>query len=145
MLLDRREYKRFDIPLFIEIKRSKSDYYSVGLTRNISNSGFSVVFHNHDLNPGEILTCILKQPRGSVTVSFLGCVIWKEENNSRYVAGIKLGKMDKKTRKNFLEILSESAQVPAGSFRKAEGHNKEKGKERGKKSSAKLRIRKTQH
>jgi hypothetical protein len=118
MLLNRRrKFNRFDSSLFIEFRPLKGvASYLLGMTNNISCEGLSFTFQNFALEPGQRLQFKLKQPRTNVMISFLGDIIWQEQKDIKYAAGVKLYDVNKKNKKVMLKVISDSCNIPVNSL-----------------------------
>jgi len=117
-LLNRsRAFKRFDGSLFIEFRPLKGvASYFLGMTKDISCEGLSLTFQNVALEPGQRLQFKLKQPQTNTIISFLGDVIWQEQKDSKYSAGIKFCDVKKKNKKIMLKVISDICNIPVKSL-----------------------------
>jgi cell division septation protein DedD len=88
----------------------------LGMTNNISCEGLSFTFQNFALEPGQRLQFKLKQPRTNVMISFLGDIIWQEQKDIKYAAGVKLYDVNKKNKKVMLKVISDSCNIPVNSL-----------------------------
>ena len=110
---ERRKFKRFNISLVLEIKSiDKPGECSLGIIRNFSYDGFCFEFHAPDFNQKENIKFTLRYPRGDLSVTFSGDVIWKEQGYTECLIGIKLKAMDQETKNRFVEIISASGNMP---------------------------------
>jgi hypothetical protein len=142
MLYERRKFKRFNAPLFIEFNLLKETVqYYVGLTRNFSRQGFCFEFQNYDVKSRENIKFKLRHPEGKFSLHFPGYVVWKEQNDSMCLAGIKFGEMDKSNKQRFLEILSASGNVPADLFLNGMTRKNSMRIKRDKKTAPKVSVR----
>ena len=117
LLTRRRKFNRFDGSLFIEFRPLKEvSSYFLGLTKNISCEGFSFTFQNVALEPGQRLQFKLKHPRSNLMLSFLGDVIWHEQKDIKYSAGVKFCDVKKKNKKLILKLISDSCNIPVDSL-----------------------------
>ena len=113
----RRKFNRFDSSLFIEFRPLKAvSSYFLGLTKNISCDGFSFRFQNVALEPGQRLQFKLRHPRNNMMLSFLGDVIWQEQKDIKYSAGVKFYDIKKKDKKLILKVISDSCNIPVDSL-----------------------------
>ncbi len=103
MLQERRKFKRLDIYHVIEIK---SDVSLLGITRNFSYQGFCFELDSIDFESKKNIEFNLKYPQNNLKVSFTGDVIWEKRISNKFLAGIKLGKMDKEIQGKLIEMLS---------------------------------------
>jgi len=110
---ERRKFKRFNISLVLEIKSiEKPGECSLGIIRNFSYDGFCFEFHAPDFKQEENIKFTLRYPRGDLSVTFSGDVIWKEQGFTECLIGIKLKTMDQETKNRFIEIISASGNMP---------------------------------
>jgi hypothetical protein len=80
MSLDRRQFKRFETLLIVEISSQKEDSsYFFGITKNVSFEGFIFESQNYDLQTGDIFEFRLKHPQSKLSVPVLGEVVWNRE------------------------------------------------------------------
>ncbi len=117
MVNRKRQFKRFDSNLFIEFRPLKEvPSYLLGITNNISCEGLSLTFQNVALEPGQRLQFKLKQPQTNTIISFLGDVIWQEQKDNKYSAGVKFCDAKKKNKKIMLKVISDSCNIPFNSL-----------------------------
>ncbi len=140
MAYDKRKFQRFDILLIIAIKsiKEKAEYY-FGMTRDFSSQGFSFELHNFDLKLKESFQFKLKHPQNDLRVALAGNVVWKQENNTKCIAGIKLREMDKETKAKLSEIVSVNNNVPVDLFHNSIDSESVLKQNKEEKSLAKLR------
>ncbi|MHA1942446.1 MAG: PilZ domain-containing protein [Candidatus Hodarchaeales archaeon] len=140
MSYEKRKFQRFDISLIIAIRSiKKTAEYCLGMTRNFSDQGFSLELHNCDLKLKESFQFTLKHPQNDWHVALAGNVVWKQEHNTKCIAGINLREMDKETKDKLSEIISVNNNMPVDLFHyniDSESSIKQKREE---KSLAKLR------
>ena len=118
MLLNRRrKINRFESSLFIEFRPFKEvAAYFLGLTRDISCEGLSFTFQNCALEPGQRVQFKLKHHASNSMISFLGDVIWQEQQDIKCSAGVKFCDVNKKHKKILLQIISDSCNVPVNAL-----------------------------
>lgn len=117
MLTDKRQFKRFDIQLFIDFKPSKGVLtYSRGVIRDLSYDGLSFESTSPEFKLNENLKFSFIFPQKRTVVSVLGTVIWKKQVENKYLAGIKLGAMDEKTKRDIFEKICVYGDIPADRF-----------------------------
>ena len=113
----RRKFNRFDSSLFIEFRPlTGAASYFLGITNNISCDGLRLTFRNVVLEPGEKLQLKLRQPQTNTVISFLGDVIWQEETDSKFSAGIKFCEVKKKNKNILLKAISDCCNIPVKSL-----------------------------
>ncbi len=136
LITKRRTYKRFDGTLFIEFRPlSGTASFSLGLTRNFSWEGFSFEYQNFSLEMGENLEFKIKQPRTNQFIGFHGVVIWKQQSEIKYVAGIQFTNMDLAFKQRMMEMISESCHISEESWRLSEHKGSRRIKMRDKNKS----------
>jgi hypothetical protein len=119
-LKKRRKYNRFESSLFIQFKPLQdAASYFLGLTRNLSYEGFSFAFQNTALEPGQRLQFKLKHPQSNMMISFLGDIIWQEQKNVNYLAGVRFCDFNKQNKEIMLKIISDSCSIPLPSLSKS--------------------------
>jgi hypothetical protein len=107
MIDDKREQKRFDIFLIVEFKSlKKTAENSIGITRNLSEEGFSIESQSFNFECGEILEFKLKHPQIDLAATVLGEVIWKKQAWYKYLTGVKLQKVNEETHGKILALMS---------------------------------------
>jgi hypothetical protein len=105
---ERRESDRLDIYRVIQFKPLKATAgYSLGISRNVSYEGLSFESQVVDIEPGEELELVFKNPKGSQDVSCRGSIIWKKESNKfKTFAGISFQNLNKIAKDNIMNVLS---------------------------------------
>jgi hypothetical protein len=105
---ERRTSERLDVYRVIQFKPLKATAgYSLGISRNLSYEGLSFESQVVDIEPGEELELVFKNPRGSVDVSCRGSIIWKKESDKfKTFAGISFQNLNKIARDNIMNMLS---------------------------------------
>jgi c-di-GMP-binding flagellar brake protein YcgR len=101
---ERRKFLRYDIPLQIKFKTSKSEKrYSAGLTRNFSRQG--LCFISEDIIPYSkcIFELSIKHPQENRHISVVGDVVWTKQVKPKCLVGIKLIEMDKEAKLDILD------------------------------------------
>jgi hypothetical protein len=113
MLHERRKFKRLDIFHVIEIK----SYTTLsGLIRNFSYEGFSFEMDSIDFLQKEKIEFKLQHHQSNLSVSFLGDFVWEKRVANKFLAGIKLRKIDKEIKDKWIEILCTIRNIPIDFF-----------------------------
>lgn len=106
MVTEKRQFRRFDIPLFIDFKPVKGVLtYSKGVTRDLSYDGFSFESAGSDFKLKENLKFHFTFPQMGATVSVLGNVVWKKKAENKFLAGIKLEGMDENAKREIFKKI----------------------------------------
>lgn len=117
MMADKRQFKRFDIPLFIDFKPANGTLtYSKGVTRNLSYDGFSFESASSDFKLKENLKFDVKFPQRRTVVSVFGNVIWKKQVENKWLAGIRLGETDEKAKLAIFEKICVYGDISSDNF-----------------------------
>jgi len=105
---ERRTSERLDIYRVIQFRPLKTTAgYSLGISRNLSYEGLSFESQVVDIEPGEELELVFRNPKGSQDVSCRGSIIWKRRSNKfNTFAGISFQNMNKTARDNIMNMLS---------------------------------------
>jgi hypothetical protein len=107
MSLDRRQFKRFETLLIVEISSQKEDSsYFFGITKNVSFEGFIFESQNYDLQTGDIFEFRLKHPQSKLSVPVLGEVVWNREMKFECYSGVKFHRFDNETKSKMVELIS---------------------------------------
>ena len=107
MSIDRRQFKRFETLLIVEVGPQKEDAsYFFGITKNVSFEGFIFESQNYDLQTGDILEFRLKHPKNNLSVPVLGEIIWNSETKFECYSGVKFHRFDSETRSKVFELIS---------------------------------------
>ena len=88
----------------------------MGLTKNFSCEGFSFTFQNFALEPRQKLEFKLRHPRTNSMISFLGDVIWQQQKDIKYSAGVKVCDLNNKNKKIMLKAISDSCNISVNSL-----------------------------
>ena len=115
---ERRASERSDIYRVIQFKSLKATAgYSFGISRNLSYEGLSFESQAVDIEPGEELELVLKDPHGGVDVSCRGSIIWKKESHKfKTFAGISFQNLNKIAKDNIMNMLSLSEERFSDTF-----------------------------
>jgi c-di-GMP-binding flagellar brake protein YcgR len=104
MIIEKRKFIRFDIPLSVEFKLSEeAAEYFLGVTRNFSREGLGIVSQNFNLKPKDTIRLRLNLPDKDTFVSVLGNIIWKKRFKAKCLAGVRLREMDKEAKSEILD------------------------------------------
>lgn len=107
MSIDRRQFKRFETLLIVEIGPQKeSASYFFGITKNVSFEGFIFESQNYDLRSGDILEFRLKHPQSKLSVPVLGEIVWNRETKFECYSGVKFHRFDNETKSKVFELIS---------------------------------------
>ena len=113
MLHERRKFKRLDICHVIEIKSYTT---LLGSIRNFSYEGFSFEMDSIDYLQKENIEFKLQHHQSNLSVSFLGDFVWEKRVANKFLAGIKLRKIDKEIKEKWIEILCTIRNIPIDFF-----------------------------
>lgn len=118
---EKRASERADIYRVIQFKSLKATAgYSFGISRNLSYEGLSFESQVVDIEPGEELELVIKDPHGGVDVSCRGSIIWKKESDKfKTFAGISFQNLNKIAGDNIMNMLALNGDMsPVTSFRR---------------------------
>lgn len=121
----KRKFERFDLPLVVAFRQTNSaSEYSMGLIRNFSCGGLSLVSYDTPLTPLEKLELNLRFPHSNKFVPFSGSVIWKKEGRNKCVAGVKLEMTDEEIQNRVMENMFSYGNIPVKKllYSKGPGH-----------------------
>ena len=95
MLLSRRKFRRFNLPVEVEFKSNsgETEHYW-GITKNFSCKGLSLESYGFDFGMNKKLEFKLKFPESRSIVSLMGDIVWKKQVGSRSLAGIEFRMMN---------------------------------------------------
>lgn len=117
MLHEQRRSERSEAFLIVEFKPSnKTTEYSLGVTGNISQGGFSLDHQGFDFSQGETLECNLKHPDSMFSVSAIGEIVWRKDSWYNCVAGIRFIEIAEDAKNRILDFISMNRNKPVGSF-----------------------------
>ncbi len=110
---ERRSSERSDIYRVIQFKSLKATAgYSFGISRNLSYEGLSFESQAVDIEPGEELELVFKDPHSRVDVSCRGSIIWKKESHKfKTFAGISFQNLNKTAKDSIMNMLSLSGEM----------------------------------
>ncbi len=104
MLDERRSFKRFDIPLDVEFKISKSsDTYFMGKTINFSRTGLCLESKTMAPDIHEVTEIKIKLPEKDTFTTAVCDVAWQRRADDMCMMGIKLMAMDKEAKDEILQ------------------------------------------
>ena len=119
---ERRTSERLDIYRVIQFRPLKAAAgFSLGISRNLSFEGLSFESQVVDIEPGEELELVFRNPEGIQDVSCRGSIIWKKRSNKfNTFAGISFQNLNKIARDNIMNMLSLSRDMFSDTFSRRE-------------------------
>lgn len=107
MSTDRRQFKRFETLLIVEIgPQQESTPYFFGITKDISFEGFIFESQNYDLQPGDIFEFRLKHPKNDLSVPVFGKIVWNRETKFECHSGVRFHRLDNETKSKMFTLIS---------------------------------------
>jgi hypothetical protein len=107
MPTDRRQFKRFETLLIVEIgPQQESTPYFFGITKDISFEGFIFESQNYDLQPGDIFEFRLKHPKNDLSVPVFGKIVWNRETKFECHSGVRFHVLDNETKGKMFTLIS---------------------------------------
>ena len=104
MFDERRKFLRFDLPIDVEAKASgESQVYAIGVTKDFSREGMSLVSRNFDFQPHASLQLKLQLPTQEESITASGDVIWKRKVDDKWQAGLRFTGIDKASKGEILD------------------------------------------
>lgn len=104
MLDERRNFKRFDIPLNVEFKDSNSLEGSLmGLTINFSRSGLCLESNTAATDISEVTELKIQLPEKETYVTAVCDVAWQIRVDDKFMMGVKIMAMDKEAKNEILQ------------------------------------------
>ena len=104
MLDERRNFKRFDIPLNVEFKISNSlEKYLTGITVNFSRSGLCLESNATAPDISEVTELKIKLPEKETYLTAVCDVAWQKRVDDKFMMGVKLMAMDKEAKNEILQ------------------------------------------
>jgi c-di-GMP-binding flagellar brake protein YcgR len=102
--MERRKFMRFDIPLNVEFTQPEeaSDYYS-GITINFSRQGFCFESEGPPLQTFTNVKLRVQIPGKEIFVPITGHIVWTQNLNNRFMAGVQIRDMNREAKSDILE------------------------------------------
>jgi c-di-GMP-binding flagellar brake protein YcgR len=102
--MERRKFMRFDIPLNVEFTQPEeaSDYYS-GITINFSRHGFCFESEGPPLQTLTNVKLRVQIPGKEIFVPITGHIVWTQNLNNRFMAGVQIRDMNREAKSDILE------------------------------------------
>ncbi len=114
MTNDRREFKRFETLLIVDIQsHSEPSSFFFGITKNLSFEGFIFESQNFNLKPGDILEFKLRHPKKDLSLTAVGEMIWGKETKYEYLAGVKFRRMNEELKSKISKLVSTDEDIVA--------------------------------
>lgn len=114
MTNDRREFKRFETLLIVDIQpHSEPSSFFFGITKNLSFEGFIFESQNFNLKPGDILEFKLRHPKKDLSLTAVGEMIWGKKTKYEYLAGVKFRRMNEELKSKISKLVSTDEDIVA--------------------------------
>ncbi|MBI4849344.1 MAG: PilZ domain-containing protein [Nitrospirae bacterium] len=105
MLIDKRRYIRFEVPLDVILPSTgNGGGHSTGVIKNFSREGCCIESNNLDSQLDETMEFRIRLPKKDLYTYVVGDVIWKQPLNNRCLTGIKFREIDKEAKIDILDF-----------------------------------------
>lgn len=125
MLVNKRTFKRFDLPLIVKFRPTYGGTpYYLGLTKNLSWQGLGLESRNFNFILSENLELELKLPQSATSVSLLGDVVWNRQSGKTSFAGIKFKLNDETKHYETMDKISSYTNIAFDNIMQGKGIHK---------------------
>jgi len=102
--IERRRFMRFDIPLNIKFKEPEAaSDFSSGTTINFSRHGFCFESDGPPLQKSSTVELRVQVPGKEIFVPITGHIVWIQNLNNRFIAGVQIRDMNREAKSDILE------------------------------------------
>jgi c-di-GMP-binding flagellar brake protein YcgR len=98
----RRKFIRFDAPLCVEFKSARKSDHFLGLIKDFSREGCSLVAQDFDFPLNSTIELKMQMPEQSGFVAVWGDVVWSKQQEGKHYAGIKFREIDSGIKQDIL-------------------------------------------
>ncbi|NTU43628.1 MAG: PilZ domain-containing protein [Nitrospirales bacterium] len=100
---ERRQFRRFDIPLDVKFAWNDSPAFSEGMMLNFSRNGLCFVSSEQSLNVRDVFDLTVKLPNNNSFAHAVGDIVWKKQSGNECFYGVRLMTMTKEDKSSILD------------------------------------------